>query len=70
LTVDRELFSRMPYYTAGPEREDGSLAMSHDLAPLTLREFVAELLARVAVRLRRQVNERSPRTGDLDVASG
>ena len=47
-TMTRELTSRLPYWTDGPKREDGSLDLPADTAPLPIEVFIELLLEWVA----------------------
>ena len=47
-TMTQELIRRLPHWTDGPKREDGSLAVPADVEPLAIEVFIALLLEWVA----------------------
>ena len=47
-TLTRELISRLPYYTDGPAREDGSLDLPTGTEPLAIEVFIELLMEWVA----------------------
>ncbi len=47
-TMTRELIRRLPHWTDGPKREDGTLDVPADVAPLPIEVFIALLLEWVA----------------------
>jgi putative transposase len=47
-TMTRELIARLPYWTDGPKREDGSLDLPTNTAPLPIEVFIELLLEWVA----------------------
>jgi putative transposase len=47
-TMTRELIARLPYWTDGPKRQDGSLDLPADTEPLAIEVFIELLLEWVA----------------------
>jgi putative transposase len=47
-TMTDELIRRLPHWTDGPKREDGTLDLPHDTPPLPIEVFIELLLAWVA----------------------